>query len=428
MKFLLLISIRNLLRQKRRNLLLGSAMAIGMAVLVIANAFSHGISDVMFNRILTYVTGHVSVAFTVKGNLNSQIFRDGERMLALARRRLPAALRVDEAVGVFTRAVGNGVSDNIILIGMDVRSEATEKEKAELRDNFPMVEGTFEDVIREDLENPVLLADEKAAYLKVKRGDVLRARYQDVFGRNQAVRLTVAGIFKPSNIFMTAPVFMDLHRLKALAGYGPHDISGFHITLPDPEKQAVPSADSLHAALAPPLASAYGRLVHGNPLPARHRAGFQGGHRIPEGPGENPGAAAGRRRVPRKSSRAPTLADSLGLRPGAVCTLIYAAKHGTQPGHAAVFKVTGAAPPVRRPARQPPPRQRPGLLRFLLQCLAGPLRLRLPAGFDPFPPSLPEPGVDAAGAHGDHGGHAAEIPGSHPPEDPRHLGGRADHV
>lgn len=33
MKFLILISLRNLFRQKRRNLLLGAAIAIGMAVL-----------------------------------------------------------------------------------------------------------------------------------------------------------------------------------------------------------------------------------------------------------------------------------------------------------------------------------------------------------------------------------------------------------
>jgi ABC-type lipoprotein release transport system permease subunit len=212
MRFLLLISLRNLLRQKRRNLLLGAAIAIGMAVLVIANAFSHGISDVMFNRILTYVTGHVSVAFSVKGNMNSPLFRDGERMLAMARAAVPGALRVHEAVGVFSRAVGNGVSDNVILIGMDIRGNTTEKDWAEMRSNFGMETGAFEDVLRDDLENPVLLASEKARYLKVKRGDVLRVRFQDVFGRNQAVRLTVAGIFKPANIFMSAPVFMDLRR------------------------------------------------------------------------------------------------------------------------------------------------------------------------------------------------------------------------
>jgi ABC-type lipoprotein release transport system permease subunit len=371
MKFLLLISLRNLLRQKRRNLLLGAAIAIGMAVLVIANAFSHGISDVMFNRILTYVTGHVSVTFSVKGNLSSPVFRDGERMLDMARRALPDAKRVVEALGIFSRAVGNGVSDNIVLVGMDLRAEASERERAELRDNFRMEVGAFEDIVREDLENPVLLASEKAAYLKVKRGDVLRARFLDVFGRNQAVRLTVAGIFKPANIFMTAPVFMDQRRLKALAGYGPGDISSFQVTLSDPKRGAVPSGDSLHAALAPPLAAAAGRLTYGTrsaqatvlgfqvdtaslralaavlSLPApRAVTGRQGAEADPGGsvPAPVPGSRFEPRAPgPKEIFAGGALADSLGLVPGAACTLAYRAKHASVPARA-VFKVTGLIP------------------------------------------------------------------------------------
>lgn len=375
MKFLLLISLRNLLRQRRRNLLLGAAIAIGMAVLVIANAFSHGISDVMFNRILTYVTGHVSVGFSVKGNLSSPVFRDGGRMLDVARRALPDAKRVVEALGIFSRAVGNGVSDNIVLVGMDVRAAASERERAELRDNFRMEVGAFEDVIREDLENPVLLASEKAAYLKVKRGDVLRARFQDVFGRNQAVRLTVAGIFKPANIFMTAPVFMDQRRLKVLAGYGPQDISGFQVTLADPKRGAVPSGDSLHAALEPPLAAAAGRLAYGArsapatvlgfqvdtaslralsavlglPAPPRARAGLRGagadaGAPIPPAAAPVPGSGFEPRPPgPKEVFAGKALAESLGLGPGAACTLTYRAKHATDSVRA-VFEVTGLIP------------------------------------------------------------------------------------
>ena len=42
------ISFRNLVRQKRRNVLLGITIAFGAMVLVLANAFSHGISKVLF--------------------------------------------------------------------------------------------------------------------------------------------------------------------------------------------------------------------------------------------------------------------------------------------------------------------------------------------------------------------------------------------
>ncbi|HLP42515.1 MAG TPA: FtsX-like permease family protein, partial [Fibrobacteria bacterium] len=318
--------------------------AIGMALLVIAHAFSHGISDVMFNRILNYVTGHVSVAFSVKGNYNSQIFRDGEAMLARARRAAPGAGRMEEALGIFTRVVGTGQSDNVVLVSVNTRVETSAKEMAEIKANFGMIEGEFEDVLREDLENPVILADEKAKYLNVKHGDVIRARFQDVHGRNQAVRLTVAGIFKPANVFMTAPVFMDLERLKIIAGYGPQDIAGFRITLEDPKRNAIPVAESLHAALKPPLAAAHGRLILG----ARSRPATVLGFQVDTASLDSLAQVLGLKgtALDRKSVLAGrALADSLGLRPGDACTLSYAAKHGGGQARA-VFKVTGVFPPV----------------------------------------------------------------------------------
>lgn len=356
MKFLLVISLRNLFRQKRRNLLLGAAMSIGMAVLTLAHAFSHGISDLMFNRILAYVTGHVTLAFSEKGNINNQIFRDGETMLALARKVLPPDAKVEEGIGLFSRVVGEGVSDNVILVGIKTDTGMTAEEKAEMRSNFGMTDSAFRQMQRSDIENPVLVAADKAKYLRVKQGDALRARFQDVFGRSQAVRLTVAGIFKPANIFMSAPVFLDAKRLKVMAGYGPHDISGLHITLKDSKKTAIPNADVLHAALKPPLAIAYGEIGAGEI--SRHMPATVLGFRVDTASLRGLAAKIGMTAIDpnaeiqtgfpggigKKSILiGATLADSLKLAPGASCTLSYAAKHRVARA-SVVFKITGILP------------------------------------------------------------------------------------
>jgi ABC-type lipoprotein release transport system permease subunit len=351
--FLLRISLRNLLRQKRRNLMLGAAMAIGMALLLIANAFSHGISDVMFNRILNYAAGHLSIGFSVRGNQASAVFHDGPGIRERIRAALPPGARVDEAIGQFCRMVGDGVSDNVILIGMDIAANMTEKEAADLRENFSMLDGSFEEITRTDIENSVIMAADKAKYLRVKRGDVVRARFQDIYGRNQAARLTVAGIFKPANIFMSAPVFTDLKRLRVLAGYGPDDVGGMRVTLEDPKRNAVPTADALHAALSPPLAAAFGAVAASNAVAASGAAPSMPvtvlGFRTDTAslarlaavlglPGESaPGAKsvlAGRK-----------WADSLGLSAGSRCVLSYRARHGGGPARAE-FKVTGILPGV----------------------------------------------------------------------------------
>ncbi|MCX5790685.1 MAG: hypothetical protein NTY45_00450, partial [Elusimicrobia bacterium] len=102
---LIKLSLRNLLRQKRRNLLLGSAMAIGVAILITANAFSHGISDIMFNKVMRYVTGHVAVRFNERGGVMREIFRDRERAWAAVKGE-PVIKDADESIGMFSRAIG----------------------------------------------------------------------------------------------------------------------------------------------------------------------------------------------------------------------------------------------------------------------------------------------------------------------------------
>ncbi len=253
------IALRNLVRQKRRNILLGTAIAFGMMILVLANAFSHGISDVIFNKILQYTSGHVSVSFSQNGNMYRMLFTDGDRMLAIAKKEIPDVAHIQEAVGVMARAIGNGANDNVIMVGMDPNASGTKKEKEDAAENFKMLEGSFADLSRADLENPVLLAQTKAKSLNVKKNDILRVRFQDINGQNQAARLTVAGIFKPANVFMSAPIFLNIHDLKRLAGYGPHDIGQLYIMLKrDPKKYAKQYADKLHAALEPSVAAASG--------------------------------------------------------------------------------------------------------------------------------------------------------------------------
>jgi len=262
MNFLFTISLRNLLRQKRRSILLGTAITFGTAILVLANAFAHGISEVIFNEIISYTAGHVSVSFTKGGNSFNQVFHDGDRMMAIVKERVPRVKRIEEAIGIFARAIGNGKADNVMLIGMDPdTSVIDEKEKKKLEKNFRLVEGDFATLGDTTVENPVGLAVDKARALNVKCNDVIRVRFTDLNGRTQAVRLTVTMIFKPSNVFMSYPVFLHIKTLKRLAGYGPRDIAALYLTIDDPKRDAKKFADSLHAGLRPSLAVIDGEVI-----------------------------------------------------------------------------------------------------------------------------------------------------------------------
>lgn len=259
MNVLFTISIRNLLRQKRRNILLGTAIAFGTMVLIIASAFSHGISEVLFNQIVVYVSGHVSVNFADNGNLFKQVFHDGPRFKEIIKKEVPGIVAINESIGVMARAIGNRKSDNVIMVGVDLKID-DEKSIREAENNFKMISGSFLDLADSTVENPVVLAEQKAKYLNVKKGDILRVRYRLINGQDQASRLTVVGVFKPANVFMSAPVFLELNTLKKVLGYGPSDVGVLFLTLKNPKKDAVDVANKLQSALKPSLAGLAGNL------------------------------------------------------------------------------------------------------------------------------------------------------------------------
>lgn len=254
MNVLLRISLRNLLRQKRRNILLGTAIAFGAMILIVANSFAHGISEVLFTKVMKYVSGHVSVTFSKNGDMYRPVFHDGDRVLKLARANVAGITQIQETIGYFARTIGNGKSDNIILVGIDLNAYATPEEAAEAEQNFKMIEGSFNDVGDTTVENALIISEEKAKFLNVKKGDIIRLRVRDMNGQDLAVRLTVVGIFKPASVFMSAPAFVEMKNARKILGYGPHDIAELYITMTDPRRNAKREADKLHELLRPPLA------------------------------------------------------------------------------------------------------------------------------------------------------------------------------
>jgi len=253
---LIKLSLRNLLRQKRRNLLLGSAMAIGVAILVVANSFSHGISDIMFNKVMRYVTGHVAIRFNERGGVMREIARDRARIFETVKSE-PLIEEADESIAMFARAIGNGRSDNIILIGIDTKKGVSAKARKELEESFRLVEGAWKDIEDPATENPVIISAEKARYLNVKKHDVVRVRFRNMFGQDQAERLTVVGIMQNDNIFMQPVVFLEQTREKKMLGYRPYETGSLSLTIKNPQKNAFALAGRIYDRLTPGTAVIY---------------------------------------------------------------------------------------------------------------------------------------------------------------------------
>ncbi len=257
MNLILKISLRNLIRQKRRNILLGIGIAFGMCVLVIANAFSHGISDILLNKIIATIAGHVIVQMSEKDENEWEIIRDQERIRAVILENVEGVKDVYENVSTFGRALGNGNAEFMVLVGI----EPNETTYQELR----VAEGDLRLIESLDIENPIAIYEKMAEDLNVKLNDVVRMRFETVYGQAQTAKLTVTSILKADNPFMNIATFIHLRNLKPLMGLEPHETQTFSITLEKMKRPevAVEQANRLHEALQPNVAG-YKAVITGN--------------------------------------------------------------------------------------------------------------------------------------------------------------------
>ena len=151
MGLVFLLSYRNLLRQKRRNFFLGIGIGFGMMILVVANAFSHGMVEVLLNDIVANAFGHL----VIQGNQGHSFFSmisDKERILAIVQDTIKTdeLLYINENLGMFGRAVGNGEADNIMVAGVTVKDQLVREEF--FNNFFTLVTGNFEDYFSTEIK------------------------------------------------------------------------------------------------------------------------------------------------------------------------------------------------------------------------------------------------------------------------------------
>jgi putative ABC transport system permease protein len=252
------LSLRNLFRQKRRNILLGVGISFGMMILVIANSFSHGMVDVLIKDIVSNAFGHL----VIQGNPSHQIqiIRDRQRIDKIINTTIKKEdiAEINENLGMFGRAIGNGEADNVVVVGVAPHSETDKKQF--FTNFFTLVKGNFDEFYSKDIEYPVIISQEKAKSLNVKVHDIVRVRLPMVTGQIQAAPLTVVAIANSNNTFMNIVLFMEADRVKKLLGYKPWESASLQINLKNPEQTAKYYADILQQKLKPGILAINGKV------------------------------------------------------------------------------------------------------------------------------------------------------------------------
>ena len=246
MNLILKISIRNLIRQKRRNLFLGVGIAFGMCILILANAFSSGLSDVLLNRLIVLITGHIRITMLEKPDKKEwSIIRDKERMRQIIDAQIPVEKDIYELVMAEGRALGNGAVEQIYLAGVD--------ENTPFLKDLQLSAGNPDEFKNPAIENPIIIPGQLANTLQVKVNDTIMVGFETAYRQAQSARFTVVATIKSDIPFFENEAFVRQGVLKPLLGYQEHETAAFKVVLRNLSnpQAALEQANRVHQALQP---------------------------------------------------------------------------------------------------------------------------------------------------------------------------------
>jgi putative ABC transport system permease protein len=266
LKLLNSLAFRNLIRQRRRNLLLGVAIAFGTMILILANSFSRGITDTLLNKIVVQMTGHLELAVLERSRAQNLLIRDRTLYLDLLQKNLPDVREIAENVAVFSRAIGNGKGENVIVVPMDFGDGQNLAQNSDAEYLMSRVqEGKIEDMLSAQYENPVAVFADKSRALNIKLFDTIKVRLKTVSGQEQSARFTVVMQLKSESLFESGAIFLPIKNLKELRAIRANETGSLQVTFKnfDSPRTVIRLADKIHSLLKPGIAAIHGEVKAG---------------------------------------------------------------------------------------------------------------------------------------------------------------------
>lgn len=239
------IAFRNLIRQFRRNVLLSLGIAVGMCILVITSSFTSGLTDILFNKMLVYMSGHIKVVMNEYTTRRSDVIRDTDRFIKAIKANVDGVKQIDQSITAFGRVVGNGKTGLAALVGV--------ANDADFYNETQLEAGNPRDIYKPDIFPGILLYKNAARELNVGMNDIVTVRFQTVYGQSQAPKFKVVGLIPSSNMFMDMAAFVDRETLRGLLNMKPNESLGLQIvtTYPQDAQKVIAQANKLQKALVP---------------------------------------------------------------------------------------------------------------------------------------------------------------------------------
>ena len=228
-------------RQKKRTILLGSAIAFGVMIVTLINGFAGAFSSNVSENFSNLMAGHIFITGTEKG--------PGDKDISVIRNdsALTTAVKASGApIQYVTRR--SSFSGTLIFEGKKIRNTidgANLEQETFLQERLLLKAGSWDSM---NEENSLILSEKIAKKLNVNVGDRILVQMETVNGQNNVGEFSLAGISFDAGIFGQMMSYANLTYVNKLLGLGPDEYQTMGIML-DGLKHTEKSADDIYAGL-----------------------------------------------------------------------------------------------------------------------------------------------------------------------------------
>lgn len=222
---ILKLALRNLTRQKRRTILLGSAIAFGIMIVTVINGFAGAFIVNISENFANLAAGHIFIQGVEKSasGRESEIIRDdGLLMQAVKEAGIPAKY-ISKRSSVEASLTFASKQARTTIDGVDFAKETY------LPDRLMFVAGGMEGMKQRE---GIIIAEPIAKRLDVQVGDRILAQVRTVSGQQNVAEFAVAGITVDTGVLASMAAYANKDYVNQLLNIGPEDYQLLGIYLP----------------------------------------------------------------------------------------------------------------------------------------------------------------------------------------------------
>ncbi|TFG59026.1 MAG: hypothetical protein E4H36_14555, partial [Spirochaetales bacterium] len=209
------IAFRNLSRQRKRTILLGSAIAFGIMIVTIINGFAGSFINNVSENFSHLFAGHVFVEGFEKtaDNATMSVIRDDSALMATVDSLKLPVKSISKRTDFQGTLIFHGLSVVQNIVGSDWEKETYLKER------LVLLEGSFDDLLKTDsdgIQHGIILSRDIAKRLNVEVNDRITVKLRTIYNQLNVGDFTVTAICYDPGLFGSISAYANLSYVNEL--------------------------------------------------------------------------------------------------------------------------------------------------------------------------------------------------------------------